>query len=92
MSCDSQPSQSTAQFAVTLAEKPRDLLVFLVDHGPASPQAIAKALDVKVSLYAGGLNLLREIGLATRDPSGSNHWHATEDGRLLVARARRGTL
>lgn len=75
-------------FRVELAEKPRDLLVHLVDHGPASPLAIAKALRVQVGLYTGGLNLLRELGLAERDPHGGNSWDATDDGRELVARAR----
>lgn len=73
-------------FRVTLAEKPTDLLVHIVDNGPEAAHQIAAALGVRAGLYTGGLNVLRELGLAA--PLDGTNWEATAEGRRLVEQAR----
>jgi hypothetical protein len=83
------PSHKTAQFRVTLAEKPTDLLVHLVDHGPASSQELVLVFKGKGSLYSGGLNVLRELGLAEGPRNEHDQlWRATDEGRRLIEQAR----
>lgn len=81
---------------VTLADKPRDLLVLLVDRGPLELDEIrhelamdGHPLDEVQYLHAGGLSLLSDLGLAeSRRVLAGRVWEATDEGRALVARAR----
>lgn len=70
----------------TLPEGAVDILVHLVDHGPAHWREIAKALD-RQHVYGGGLNVLRGVGLID-GPNDRGGWWATAEGRQAVERAR----
>jgi hypothetical protein len=78
---------------VALAEKPADILVYLVDHGPATALQILAAFGDKVQagggLYGGGLTLLRDLGFVDGPPGvHDRNWQATAEGLRVVADAR----
>ena len=84
-------SESNAKtLTVILADAPRDVLVFLVDHGPASTGEIVAAVapadavtpDSTVRNACSLLVTAQWAGLT------DNGWHATEAGHAAVLGAR----
>ncbi len=81
---------NTRTFRVHLAAKPTDILVHLVEHGAMSPASLDRELGYPPGgLYAGGLTLLHELGLAYGPLNEHERiWSTTEEGRRLVAEAK----
>jgi hypothetical protein len=81
------------KLTVTLAEKPADILAYLVDHGPATAFQILGAMGDGAQqlggLFSGGLSLLCSLGLV-EGPGGEldRSWKATADGVRAIERAR----
>lgn len=79
------------RLTVTLADAPRDVLIYLVDHGPATFAAIAESVppsgaDNPRQSVALALGLLRDMGCVS--PLPGQMWCATLDGCKTVALAR----
>lgn len=76
-------------FTMHLADKPRDILVHLVEHGPATAHQLMDAFEGEGPIYSGGLNLLCEMGLV-RGPINEHDqtYNATDEGRRLIEEAR----
>lgn len=69
-------------FRVELAEKPRDLLIYLFNDGPRSVQQLAERFDVpEPHLFAGGLSVLRATGLADQE---DRLWWCTAAGARAI--------